>query len=208
MQLHNPVLVKLHCVTWDAERHHPPCPCQTGRNSSNLWTATRCHTSTGMPAINFLRSSIFLQTFHFRSHRIKSCYLVDEKTFEIIRFPKIFGTSRLVVDGDDHFQRLNVTGWSFTGTYNTWSPAVHKQWFNCRRSGASSDNLTLYCDQSINQLPTDHDIIPSRNSVYAHAQDFATSNELLLAILKVSVPSQMNKQQTAGFHMFTYTQNL
>jgi hypothetical protein len=43
--------------------------------------------------------------------------------------------------------------------------------------------------------------IPARNAIYAHAQDFAASDELLLAILKAFIP-QLNKQQTIGFHVF------
>jgi hypothetical protein len=42
------------------------------------------------------------------------------------------------------------------------------------------------------------------NSIYAHAQDFALSDDLLLAILKASVP-QVNKQHAMGFDVFTYT---
>jgi hypothetical protein len=46
------------------------------------------------------------------------------------------------------------------------------------------------------------DKIPARNTIYAHAQDFAASDELLLAILKAFIPQPLNKQQTIGFHMF------
>jgi hypothetical protein len=35
--------------------------------------------------------------------------------------------------------------------------------------------------------------------MYAHAQDFAASDELLLAILKVFIPQPLNKQQTKYF---------
>jgi hypothetical protein len=38
--------------------------------------------------------------------------------------------------------------------------------------------------------------------MYAHAQDFAASDELLLAILKAFIPQLLNKQQTVGFHVF------
>jgi hypothetical protein len=44
--------------------------------------------------------------------------------------------------------------------------------------------------------------IPARNAIYAHAQDFAASEELLLAILKAFFPQPLNKQQTVGFHVF------
>jgi hypothetical protein len=44
--------------------------------------------------------------------------------------------------------------------------------------------------------------IPDRNGIYAHAQDFAASDELLLAIMKVFIPQPLNKQQTIGFHVF------
>jgi hypothetical protein len=44
--------------------------------------------------------------------------------------------------------------------------------------------------------------IPARNEIYAHAQDFASSDELLLAILKAFIPQPLNKQQTVGFHVF------
>jgi hypothetical protein len=36
---------------------------------------------------------------------------------------------------------------------------------------------------------TAHEKIPARNSIYAHAQHFETRDDLLLAILKASVPS-------------------
>jgi hypothetical protein len=44
--------------------------------------------------------------------------------------------------------------------------------------------------------------IPARNAIYAHAKDFATSDEMLLAILKAFIPLPLNKQQTKVFHMF------
>jgi hypothetical protein len=44
--------------------------------------------------------------------------------------------------------------------------------------------------------------IPARNAIYTHAQDFAASDELLLAILKAFIPQPVNKQQTVGFHVF------
>jgi hypothetical protein len=44
--------------------------------------------------------------------------------------------------------------------------------------------------------------IPPRNAIYAHAQDFAASDELLLAILKAFSPQPLNKQRTIGYHVF------
>jgi hypothetical protein len=38
--------------------------------------------------------------------------------------------------------------------------------------------------------------IPARNATYAHAQNFAASDELLLAILKTLNPQPLKKQQT------------
>jgi hypothetical protein len=55
----------------------------------------------------------------------------------------------------------------------------------------------------IKLLSTSYEINPTRNSIYAHAQDFAMSGELLLAILKAFVP-EVNKQQIIGFRVFTY----
>jgi hypothetical protein len=46
--------------------------------------------------------------------------------------------------------------------------------------------------------PTDHEKVPARIP-YTHAQDFAISDELLLAILKAFIPRQVNKQHTIGF---------
>jgi hypothetical protein len=40
------------------------------------------------------------------------------------------------------------------------------------------------------------------NAIYAHAQDFAAGDELLLAILKAFIPQPLNKQQTTVFHVF------
>jgi hypothetical protein len=50
-------------------------------------------------------------------------------------------------------------------------------------------------------LSTYQEKIPARNATYAHAQDFAASDELLLAILKAFIPQPLNKQ-TIGIHMF------
>jgi hypothetical protein len=44
--------------------------------------------------------------------------------------------------------------------------------------------------------------VRARNAIYAHAQDFAASDELLLAILKAFIPLPLNKQLTIGFHVF------
>jgi hypothetical protein len=44
--------------------------------------------------------------------------------------------------------------------------------------------------------------IPASNAIYAHAQDFSASDELLLAILKAFIPLPLNTQQTIGFHVF------
>jgi hypothetical protein len=45
--------------------------------------------------------------------------------------------------------------------------------------------------------------IPASNAIYAHAQDLAASDELLLlAILKAFIPLPLNKQQTIDFHVF------
>jgi hypothetical protein len=41
-----------------------------------------------------------------------------------------------------------------------------------------------------------------RNAIYAHAQDFAMSDEMLLAILKASITQPPNKQQTIGCRVF------
>lgn len=40
---------------------------------------------------------------------------------------------------------------------------------------------------------TDHEKIPATNSIYAHAQHFAMHDELPVAMLKTSVPQQVNK---------------
>jgi hypothetical protein len=41
-----------------------------------------------------------------------------------------------------------------------------------------------------------------KNAIYAHAQDVAASDELLLAILKTFITQSLNKQQTIGFRVF------
>jgi len=53
-------------------------------------------------------------------------------------------------------------------------------------------------------LSTDQEKIPARNSIYAHAQDFAESDVLLLAF----VLQPLNKHHTVVFHVFTYTRHL
>jgi hypothetical protein len=51
-----------------------------------------------------------------------------------------------------------------------------------------------------NFLSIDHEKIPANDSIYAHAQDFATSDELLLTIHKAFVLQEVNKQQTVDFY--------
>jgi hypothetical protein len=58
-----------------------------------------------------------------------------------------------------------------------------------------------YCGNE-NVLSAYQEKIPARNAAYAHAQDFAASGQLLLAILKAFIPQPLNKQQTIGFHVF------
>jgi hypothetical protein len=43
--------------------------------------------------------------------------------------------------------------------------------------------------------------IPARNALYAQKQGFSAGDELLLAILKTSIPQTMTKQQTKVFHV-------
>jgi hypothetical protein len=50
--------------------------------------------------------------------------------------------------------------------------------------------------------------VPGRHSIYAHAQDFAMSDELLLAMPKAFVPQQLNKQHTVLLHRIRYTRHL
>jgi hypothetical protein len=54
--------------------------------------------------------------------------------------------------------------------------------------------------------PAYQEKIPARNAIYTHAQDFAASDELLLAILKAFIPLPLNKQQKIGFHLFWWIQ--
>jgi hypothetical protein len=65
----------------------------------------------------------------------------------------------------------------------------------------------VWCFSYIMMYSPDHEKIPARNSIYAHAWNFAMSDELLLAILKAFIP-QVNKQQTIGFQVFMDTQHL
>jgi hypothetical protein len=44
--------------------------------------------------------------------------------------------------------------------------------------------------------------IPASNAIYAHAQVFAVSDELLLAILKAFIPQPLIKPQTIVFYVF------
>jgi hypothetical protein len=57
-------------------------------------------------------------------------------------------------------------------------------------------------------LSPDNKKIPARNSIYAHEQDFAMCDELLLAIMKAFIPQEVNEQQAKRFHVFKYTRHL
>jgi hypothetical protein len=54
-------------------------------------------------------------------------------------------------------------------------------------------------------LSNDHEKIPAMNSIYAHEQDFAVSDNLLLANLKAFIPQQLTEQEIIGFQVFMYT---
>jgi hypothetical protein len=58
------------------------------------------------------------------------------------------------------------------------------------------------CRWPLRLLSTYQEKIPARSAIYAHAQDFAARDELLLAILKAFIPQPLNKRQTIGFHVF------
>jgi hypothetical protein len=86
---------------------------------------------------------------------------------------------------------------------------------NCRHLSASKQHwpeIACLPGLLVNHLPlgtTRLDIesahqekIPARNAMYAQEQDFAASDDLLLAILKAFIPQLLNKQQTIGFHVF------
>jgi hypothetical protein len=46
---------------------------------------------------------------------------------------------------------------------------------------------------------TNQEKIPTKNSIYAHAQDFSVNDELLLAIVKALVPEPLNKLLSSVF---------
>jgi hypothetical protein len=72
----------------------------------------------------------------------------------------------------------------------------------------SDDNCTSYDDNvyGVKLLSAYQKKIPASNATYAHAQDFAASDELLLAILKAFIPQPLNKQETKDFHVFWWIQ--
>jgi hypothetical protein len=69
-------------------------------------------------------------------------------------------------------------------------------------------NLTTHFGELTENVQSiDHDKIHARNSIYAHAQDFAMNDELLLAILKAFIPQQVNKQHTIRI-MYLHTHEI
>jgi hypothetical protein len=60
--------------------------------------------------------------------------------------------------------------------------------------------ISFHLDQEL--LSAYQEKIPASNAIYAHAQDFASSDELLLAIQKAFIPQLLNEQQTTVFHVF------
>jgi hypothetical protein len=86
---------------------------------------------------------------------------------------------------------------------NRVSPAntkfsVSLSWFSGAPYTAAQQNRS----DKMYLLSTGQEKISARKSIYAHAQDFEVSDELLLAILKAFVPQPLNEQQTIGFHVF------
>jgi hypothetical protein len=74
---------------------------------------------------------------------------------------------------------LATAGLAASHLVSSWR-AISETSAGCKRPA-----LQLWCVSSLSQLhSTDHEKIPARNSIYAHGQDFAMSDDLLLAILK------------------------
>jgi hypothetical protein len=65
-----------------------------------------------------------------------------------------------------------------------------------------ADQEEIFRPPACSVLSVYQEKIPARNTIYAHAQDFAASDELLVAILKTCIQQPLNKQQTIGFRMF------
>jgi hypothetical protein len=71
-----------------------------------------------------------------------------------------------------------------------------------RHEGAeTSPNTNTENSLQIYVLSAFHQKVPARNAIYAHAQDVAASDKLLLAILKTFIAQSLNKQQTIGFRV-------
>jgi hypothetical protein len=62
--------------------------------------------------------------------------------------------------------------------------------------------FTGWMDMKLAVLSAYQEKIPARNSIYAHAQDFAAGDVLLLAILKAFITLPLNKQQIIVFQVF------
>jgi hypothetical protein len=97
---------------------------------------------------------------------------------------------------------LQSCGWlsTFGGTYCLFLQGMHiyPEYGSSMFPWNSSNHL----------LSTGQEKIPAKNSIEACVQHFIMSDELLLAILKAFIPQPLNKQQTIGFHLFTYTWHL
>jgi hypothetical protein len=99
-----------------------------------------------------------------------------------------------------------------TGIGNDWMIRIVKQTafslYYYLIDPSYSDLLWWRCCESwrIPLLSAYQEKVLASNAIYAHAQDFAASDELLLAILKAFIPQQLNKQQTIGFQVFWWIQ--
>jgi hypothetical protein len=71
-------------------------------------------------------------------------------------------------------------------------------WLLTRGSHVTCEPVVLYSARNghfeVQILSAYQEKIPARNAIYAHAQDFSTGDEMLLAILKAFIPQPLNKQ--------------
>jgi hypothetical protein len=92
---------------------------------------------------------------------------------------------------------------SALSTYATSITALAVSSFPIQSEKSRSQQLHLshFILVSYTVLSAYREKIPARNAIYAHAQDFSASDELVLAILKAFIPQPLNKQRIIGFHV-------
>jgi len=125
--------------------------------------------------------SVPVRNRSFNSHGIAFPYdvrlCVTRLKFSILRLPReLFRFERLTVQ---RYRVRYLSGWGGSIRHSGCSRAESEVWSSIK-SASVGCNRRLFASHTVHRAGDD----PARNTIDAHAQDFAINDQLLLAVLK------------------------